>query len=51
MLTRRGLDWTVRFRPIAEALAGLPALTAYLDGEIVVVGKGGVTSFAALQDV
>ena len=33
MLTRSGLDWTARFRPIAAALAALPVKTAYLDGE------------------
>jgi bifunctional non-homologous end joining protein LigD len=50
MLTRKDLDWTIRFRPIAETLAGLQALSAYLDGEVAVVGKDGVTSFAELQD-
>src|SRR6516162_3187509 len=49
-VTRRGLDWTIRFQPIAETLAGLRALSAYLDGEVAVVGKDGVTSFAELQD-
>jgi bifunctional non-homologous end joining protein LigD len=51
MLTRKGLDWTVRFHPIADALAGLKALNAYVDGEIAVVGEDGVTSFAELQAV
>jgi bifunctional non-homologous end joining protein LigD len=44
------LDWTARFRPIATPLAELPARSAYLDGEIAVLGEDGVTSFAALQD-
>jgi bifunctional non-homologous end joining protein LigD len=51
MLTRKGLDWTARFHPIAEALAGLKAPNAYVDGEIAVVGEDGVTSFAELQAV
>ena len=51
MLTRKGLEWTVRFHPIADALGGLKALNAYLDGEIAVVGEDGVTSFAELQAV
>ena len=38
MLTRKGLDWTAKFAPIAKALAKLPARTAYLDGEIVALG-------------
>jgi bifunctional non-homologous end joining protein LigD len=50
MLTRSGLDWTARFRPIAAALAALKARAAYLDGEIAVMDEDGVTSFAALQD-
>jgi bifunctional non-homologous end joining protein LigD len=50
MLTRRGLDWTDKFAPIAAAHAGLKARAAYIDGEIVVVDEGGVTDFAGLQE-
>jgi bifunctional non-homologous end joining protein LigD len=50
MLTRRGLDWTARFQPIADALAKLRASDAYIDGEVVVLDEGGVSSFASLQD-
>jgi bifunctional non-homologous end joining protein LigD len=50
LLTRTGLDWTARFRPIAVALSELKATTAYLDGEVAVLGPDGVTSFARLQD-
>jgi len=50
MLTRSGLDWTARFRPIAEALVVPKIRAAYLDGEIAVLGEDGMTSFAALQD-
>jgi bifunctional non-homologous end joining protein LigD len=50
MLTRSGLDWTARFRPIATALALPKIRAAYLDGEIAVMGEDGITSFAALQD-
>jgi bifunctional non-homologous end joining protein LigD len=48
MLTRSGLDWTARFRPIAAALAVPKIRAAYLDGEIAVMGEDGVTSFASL---
>ncbi len=51
MLTRSGLGWTARFRPIATVLALPKIRAAYLDGEIAVMGEGGVTSFAALHDV
>jgi bifunctional non-homologous end joining protein LigD len=49
LLTRRGLDWTQRFPPIAEALARLPASTAYLDGEAIVENRVGIADFGALQ--
>jgi bifunctional non-homologous end joining protein LigD len=50
LLTRTGLDWTARFRPIAGALASLPTRTAYLDGEIAVLGPDGISRFEALQE-
>jgi bifunctional non-homologous end joining protein LigD len=49
LLTRRGLDWTHRFPPIADAVARLPASTAYLDGEAIVENRVGIADFAALQ--
>jgi bifunctional non-homologous end joining protein LigD len=49
LLTRTGLDWTHRMKPIATAIAQLPAETALLDGEVVVLDASGLTSFANLQ--
>ncbi len=49
LLTRTGLDWTHRMKAIAEAIAQLPAETAILDGEVVVLDADGLTSFANLQ--
>jgi len=49
LLTRKNLDWTHRFKPIAEAVAELPAETALLDGELVVENDKGVSSFSLLQ--
>ncbi len=49
LLTRTGLDWTHRMRPIAQQLKDLPAESAILDGEVVVLNKNGTTSFADLQ--
>ena len=48
LLTRRGLDWTHRFPPIAEAAAMLIVRTAYLDGEAVVEHRR-IADFGALQ--
>jgi bifunctional non-homologous end joining protein LigD len=49
LLTRTGLDWTVRFRPIESTLKKLPVGSALLDGEIVVQDENGISSFAGLQ--
>jgi bifunctional non-homologous end joining protein LigD len=50
LTSRNGLDWTAKFPELAEALAALPVKTAVLDGEVVHLAEGGVSSFAALQD-
>jgi len=49
LLTRTGLDWTHRMKTVATQLQGLPAETAILDGELVVLAPNGTTSFADLQ--
>ena len=49
MLTRRGLNWTKKFPTIAAAIAKLPADTALVDGELVVEGDDGLSSFSLLQ--
>ena len=49
LLTRKGLDWTHRMRSVAEAVAAIPAASATLDGEVVVLREDGNTSFADLQ--
>ncbi len=50
LLTRSGLDWTKKFgKKIVEALAGLPAAKALIDGEIVVETDAGASDFSALQ--
>ncbi|KPH73696.1 DNA ligase D [Bosea vaviloviae] len=45
--TRKGLDWTAKFKAIAAAAAGLP--DAIIDGEIVALDSHGSPDFAALQ--
>jgi bifunctional non-homologous end joining protein LigD len=49
LLTRSGLDWTSKFANVAKALAALPVVTAFLDGEVVVETDHGVPDFGALQ--
>ena len=48
--TRRGHDWTDRFRAIAAIVAKLPARECVVDGEACVVDAKGRPSFGALQD-
>ena len=45
--TRKGLDWTERFKAIADASRSMP--DAILDGEVVALDHNGAPDFAALQ--
>ena len=45
--TRKGLDWTDKFRSIAKAAAELP--DCIVDGEVVALDHNGAPDFAALQ--
>ncbi len=50
LLTRSGLDWTDRFgRTLVAELKALPVKSAILDGEVVVEGQAGASSFSQLQ--
>ncbi len=49
LLTRKGLDWTERFEPIAETLKTLRLASALIDGEIIAETSSGVPSFSDLQ--
>lgn len=48
ILTRSGLDWTDKFKTLAEAAADLALDGAILDGEIVAVDANGATDFSEL---
>ena len=50
LFSRSGLDWTVRFPAIAEALLSLPANIALIDGEAAFVLPTGITDFKSLQE-
>ena len=45
--TRKGLDWTAKFRALAQAAAKLP--DCIIDGEVVALDASGASSFSALQ--
>lgn len=48
--TRNGVDWTDRFAPIRVAVEDLPAVSALIDGEAVVLAADGRPDFGALQE-
>lgn len=50
LLTRNDQDWTRRFPRLAEVLKELPVERAVLDGEAVVLGSDGISSFGRLQE-
>jgi bifunctional non-homologous end joining protein LigD len=45
--TRKGLDWTDKFKAIASEASGLPDVL--IDGEIVALDRDGAPNFSALQ--
>jgi bifunctional non-homologous end joining protein LigD len=47
--SRNGKDWTEKFPNLFQPLKAFPAVTAILDGEIVIVDKHGRSSFQRLQ--
>src|SRR5919109_135531 len=49
LYTRTGLDWTKKFRGLSETTAQVPARSALIDGEVVVIDENGRTDFGRLQ--
>src|SRR5271156_7043740 len=50
LLTRTGLDWTHKYREIAEGVSSLPARQAYLDGELCSGRPDRTTSFCLIHN-
>ncbi|HEX2539718.1 MAG TPA: DNA ligase D [Caldimonas sp.] len=50
LITRGGHDWTDKMPALAQAVEALGFHSAWLDGEIVVLGEAGVPDFNALQN-
>src|ERR1700687_1847688 len=48
--TRRGNDWTGRFKKVADDAFLINARSAIIDGEIVVPAADGTTDFSVLQN-
>ena len=50
MFTRRGNDWTKRFKKIADDAWHISAGSAIIDGEVVAPATDGTTDFSVLQN-
>ncbi|WP_232471006.1 non-homologous end-joining DNA ligase [Caballeronia hypogeia] len=50
LITRNGHDWTERMPRLRDALADLPADSAWIDGEAVVLDASGKPDFNSLQN-
>ena len=48
--SRSGLDWTAKFRPVAEAIRSLGLAGTLIDGEVVAFAPDGRTDFSTLQN-
>ncbi len=49
VFTRTGKDWSAKFKPVVAAAKAVPAQTAILDGELVILNEAGHSSFGLLQ--
>ena len=47
--TRRGYDWSHRYRRIVDTASALSIENAIIDGEVVVLGKTGLPDYQALE--
>ncbi|TGR32984.1 MULTISPECIES: ATP-dependent DNA ligase [unclassified Mesorhizobium] len=47
--TKRGFDWTGRYRFLAEEAAGIEADTFIFEGETIMINEAGLSDFHALQ--
>jgi bifunctional non-homologous end joining protein LigD len=48
--TRRGHDWTHRFKELQSPFWNLPVDRAVIDGEVVILTPAGLSDFGALED-
>ncbi|RUW50836.1 RNA ligase family protein [Mesorhizobium sp. M8A.F.Ca.ET.021.01.1.1] len=49
IFTRRGLDWTAKYRDLAKEAGDLDVDSAIIDGEVIVLNDAGLSDFGALR--
>lgn len=50
LLTRQGLDWTHKFKALADEIENIGLKNTILDGEVVCLNDDGVSDFSCLQN-
>jgi len=50
LITRNGHDWTAKLPTLAKAMAELNISSGWIDGEIIVADKNGISNFQLLQN-
>src|SRR5882672_2466470 len=49
IFTRRGLDWTSKYRDLVDTAKSLDVQSAIIDGEIIVLNDAGLSDFGELR--
>ncbi|TIT80722.1 MAG: ATP-dependent DNA ligase [Mesorhizobium sp.] len=49
LYTKTGVDWTMKYRPLAEEASALDAESFIIEGEVIVTNEAGLSAFHALR--
>ncbi|WP_343221224.1 hypothetical protein [Mesorhizobium japonicum] len=49
LYTRNGIDWTAKYRPLAEEAAAIEAESFIIEAEVIVTNEAGLSDFHALR--
>ncbi|TGR72788.1 ATP-dependent DNA ligase, partial [Mesorhizobium sp. M2D.F.Ca.ET.223.01.1.1] len=49
IFTKSGIDWTAKYKPIANEAEGLRAESFIIEGEMIVLNEKGLSNFDALR--
>ncbi|RUW83737.1 ATP-dependent DNA ligase [Mesorhizobium sp. M1E.F.Ca.ET.063.01.1.1] len=49
LYTKTGIDWTLKYRPLAEEASALDAESFIIEGEVIVTNEAGLSAFHALR--
>lgn len=49
LYTKTGVDWTLKYRPLAEETSALDAESFIIEGEVIIPNEAGLSAFRALR--